>query len=356
MKTRQYLTFSLQKLHYGIEATLVQEILPLPELTVLKERERNLIGIINLRGQIVPIIDLDLVQSPVKQCHLSDQIIVLQCQGLQFGIIIHQVNEVLNLNPDKITERSETDNALISGCYQVDTDNIMLLEPQALINQLNSVLPLIWDAQMQLDRVVPEYAVEQQDEKLQIAETCASFYDLYCPNTTSEEQIILRKRAEELKLSSSIKITNKLIPLAIIGFSDEYFGLDLKLVRAFIDISNITPIPGCPNHIVGNMNLRGEIITLVDIRQVLNIPVSTISIGSQAVLVQVDDIVAGLPVEQVLDMVELNSVEQSSLATVSASFSKEYIQETTFFQGKMLSVLDLPKIFTQGGLAVNEEV
>jgi purine-binding chemotaxis protein CheW len=49
MNTRQYLTFSLHNLHYGIEATLVQEVLPLPELTLLEEieeRETNLIGII----------------------------------------------------------------------------------------------------------------------------------------------------------------------------------------------------------------------------------------------------------------------------------------------------------------------
>jgi purine-binding chemotaxis protein CheW len=145
------------------------------------------------------------------------------------------------------------------------------------------------------------------------------------------------------------------MPLAVIGFGDEYFGLDLGLVREFTDISNLTPIPCCPNHIVGNMNLRGEIVTLVDIRQVLNLPTPPVSVGSQVVVVQVDDIVAGLPVERVLEMVELNAADMKPLSGILSDFSEQYIRGTAFFQEKMLNVLDLPKIFRQGELVVNEE-
>jgi purine-binding chemotaxis protein CheW len=145
------------------------------------------------------------------------------------------------------------------------------------------------------------------------------------------------------------------MPLAVIGFGDEYFGLDLGLVREFTDISNFTPIPCCPNHIVGNMNLRGEIVTLVDIRQVLNLPTPPVSVGSQVVVVQVDDIVAGLPVEQVLEMVELNAADMTALSGILGDFGEQYIRGSTFFQEGVLRVLDLPKIFNQGELIVNEE-
>jgi purine-binding chemotaxis protein CheW len=141
----------------------------------------------------------------------------------------------------------------------------------------------------------------------------------------------------------------------VIGFGDEYFGLDLELVHEFTDISNLTPIPCCPNHIVGNMNLRGEIITLVDIRNVLNLPAVPVSVGSKVVIVQVDDIVAGLPVDQVLEMVDLNSADMTPLTGILSDLSEQYLRGTAFFQEKMLRVLDLPKLLTQGGLAVNEQ-
>ena len=388
MNTQQYLTFSLDNLQYAIEMALVQEVVTIPELTIIDEALTKIIGIINLQGKIIPIMHLNLIQNlPVQPCNLSDNIIVIQCQGLQLGIITNQINQVINLNLEEIkindlSEESETDTALIAGFYQMETANIILLEPHVLITQLDPVLPLIWDAQMQLDMIastpheleppnlisqnslnIPFFSVEnelselikQDEQALQISETFSNFYDLYCPSTTSEERELFRKRANKLKLSSDIKLINKLIPLAIIAWDNQYFGVDLELVRAFIDISNLTPIPCCPSHIIGNMNLRGEIITLVDIRQVLNLPFSTISIGSQSMLVQVDDIVAALPV-QVLDMVELKSIDLSPLPTDSTNSSQHYFRATTLFKGRTLRILDLPKIFKQGGIAVNEEV
>jgi purine-binding chemotaxis protein CheW len=145
------------------------------------------------------------------------------------------------------------------------------------------------------------------------------------------------------------------MPLAVIGFGNEYFALDLGLVREFTDIGNLTPIPCCPNHIVGNMNLRGEIVTLVDIRNVLNLPTTPVSVGSPAVVVQVDDIVAGLPVDQVLEMAYLNSADMTPLSGIQSEFGEQYFQGTALFQEKLLKVLDLGKIFTQGKLAVNEQ-
>ncbi|MEO8891763.1 MAG: chemotaxis protein CheW [Coleofasciculaceae cyanobacterium] len=391
MKTQQYLTFSLDNWQYGIEATLVQEVLTLPELKPLA-LATNMIGTVNLRGQIVPILHLNLLQeSPVKQFNLNDHIIIIQCQGLQLGIIINQVKEVLNLNPEEIQTKSflavsEINTSLISGFYQVDDSEIILLEPQTLISQLDEVLPLIWDAQMQLDLVdssddqveqsdcktslsflespsllfeensQEEILNKQQNEETQTSEISSNFYDLYCPNTTPEERAIFRQRANRLKLLIETNLASKLIPLVIITLDNQYFALDLDLVRAFIDINNLTPIPCCPSHIIGNMNLRGEIITLVDIRKALNIPTSTIKIGSKAVLVQVDDVVAALPVERVLDMVELNYIDLSPLPTNSTNVTQHYLQSTTLFQGKTLNILDLPKLFKQGGITMNEEV
>lgn len=145
------------------------------------------------------------------------------------------------------------------------------------------------------------------------------------------------------------------MPLAVIGFGNEYFGLDLKLVREFTNIGDLTPIPCCPNYIVGNINLRGEIVTLVDIRTVLNLPNTPVSVGSPAVVIQVDDIVAGLPVDRVLEMASLNSTDMTPLSGILSDFGEQYIRGTALFQEKILRVLDLPKLFTKGELVVNEQ-
>jgi len=373
MANKQYLTFLWHDLQYGIEAALVQEIFSLPELISLQEATTDSIGLLNLRGQIIPMINLDLLQGhPVKACQITDYVIVSQWEGLQFGLVVHQANEVLDLNFEEIILESSDETVgdinptFVSGIANIETGNILLLETNAIISQRDALLTLIWDAQIQLDLIEEspisevdqrlEQALPQLGEELESPKILSSFYDLYCPNATPEDKAVFRQRADNLRQSiESLNVTNKLIPLAVIGLGNEYFGLNLELVRAFTDISNLTIIPCCPSHIVGNMNLRGEIVTLVDIRNVLNLPPTSVSVGSKAVVVQVDDIVAGLPVDQVLEMVELNSADLTPLPATLSNLGEPYLRGTAFFREKILKVLDLPKLFTQGRLAVHEE-
>jgi purine-binding chemotaxis protein CheW len=72
-------------------------------------------------------------------------------------------------------------------------------------------------------------------------------------------------------------------------------------------------------------------------------------------VVQVDDIVAGLPVDQVLEMVYLSSDDIGPSPNVLSDLGELYIRGAALFQEKTLKVLDLTKLFTQGELVVNEE-
>lgn len=362
---KKYLTFRIHDLHYAIEAELVQEIFPLPELIPIVGANSDIIGILNLRTQIVPVIHLDWLQGyPPLVCHLSDYIIILAWEGLQIGILVHLVNEMLELD-DEIIETAPSDGFLcdinttfLAGITNVDSQTIFLLDSKKLVRQPDALVTLIWDAQSQLELMTvsddeqQKYQEYQQIEELQTP----NFYDIYCPDATPEERAIFRQRALDLRQSlEDLEVTNSLMPLAVIGIGNEYYGLDLELVREFTDIDNLTPIPCCPKHIVGNMNLRGEIITLVDIRNVLNLPITQIKVGSKAVVVQVDDIVAGLPVDKVLEVVYLNPAEMTPMPA-KLSGDAQYFWGMAFFEEKMLIVLDLAQILTQGGLVVNEHI
>ena len=373
METKQYLIFRLHDVQYGIEAELVHEILSLPELIPQIEAANNIIGMLNLRGQIVPIMHLDLLQEPsLKECRISDYLIMGQWEELQFGLVAHQTHELLEIDAELIQKQppegifSNINAPGVAGFATVNEEQILLLEPKTLMPQLDTILPLIWDAQSQLDLMTESLKsdVEKQlepdgapqAEEFLTPKTYLSFYDLYCPKATPQERETFRARAENLKPQiESSTLTNELTTLAVINLGDEYFGLDLELIREFTDIGNLTPIPCCPNHIVGNMNLRGEIITLVDIRNVLNLPTTPVRVGSPTVVVEVNDIVAGLPVDQVLEMAYLNSADITPLSGILPDLADPYIRGSAFFQEKELRVLDLPKIFTQGGLVVNEE-
>jgi purine-binding chemotaxis protein CheW len=81
MDTKPYLLFSLNDSHYGIDTNIVREIFYLPELISVAETPRDVVGILNLRSQIVPIMHLSLrLGLPWAECNSDDYVIILKWQ------------------------------------------------------------------------------------------------------------------------------------------------------------------------------------------------------------------------------------------------------------------------------------
>jgi purine-binding chemotaxis protein CheW len=354
MKQTSYLTFKLHDISYGIEANLVKEIFFLPELTPIAEAPIDIVGILNLRGKIVPIMHLDLrLGNRIQECKISDRVIVLECDGLNVGVIVNDVKEVRAIASNIVETTldygrvSKINPAFIAGVAKEEDESIILLNSQALIREPDAVKHLTEEGQTE----------EDLDSRATII-TVGNFYKSCCPHATPQERSIFRRRAENLR-QGSLEDTAEVVgqmPVAVVGLEGEYFGFDLDTVREFINVRSYTPIPCCPKHIVGNMNLRGEILTLVDIRSVLNLPATTVKAGTKAVVVRVDDIVAGLPVDEVLDVAYLHPETVNRVPVAVPAGSEAYLKGTVAYEEKILSLIDLPALMAKGELVVDEKV
>jgi len=380
MESKPYLIFSLHDVQYGIDANLVKEIFLLPELTPIAEAPIDIVGILNLRGRVLPVMHLDLrLGNSLQECHISDSVIVVEWEGLQIGAIVNSVHEVKNIDSNLIETKidygriRDINPAFVAGIAKIDANIILLLNPEGLIRQPDAVEDLIEEGdkeQRSRDEIdftslnlsqenseILGAEVLEDNKNSEIARITSNFYKSCCPNATPKERAIFRQRAENLRQAiteDDSEVTGK-IPIAVVGLNGEYFGIDLDVVREFTNVRNLTSIPCCPSHIVGNMNLRGEIVTLVDIRNTLNLPIAPVKTGSKAVVVDIDEVVAGLPVEEVFDVMYLHPSDMTLVPIAANSGSDAYLRGTAPYADKMLSVLDLPKILIKGGLAVDEE-
>lgn len=363
MENKPYLTFSLNGLLYGIDALLVQEIFYLPEITPAVEAPEDIVGLLNLRGKVVPVMHLGLrLGQQTAECHLSDSIVVLAWEGLQIGIIVNAVNEVKNINVTAIEHKvlygreTNISSRFVAGVAKVNADMIMLLSPEKVMcradlndSLLSKEAPENLTEDYTLDCVFPHV---NSQKKLN---AFSNFYERCCPHATAADKYTFRERAESLRQATESSDFTGLIPLAVIGLNNEYFGMELEVVREFINLHNVTPVPCCPPHVIGNMNLRGEIVTLFDIRSALKMPIPA-NTTAKAIVIQVDDVVAGLPVDEVFDVMYLRTLDVKPVPAAIHSSSNEFIRGTAAYSEKMLSILDLPKILTGSELIVNEEV
>jgi purine-binding chemotaxis protein CheW len=148
----------------------------------------------------------------------------------------------------------------------------------------------------------------------------------------------------------------ELIPLVVVGLNGEYFGVELVVLQEFAEIHHVTPVPCCPQHIIGDMNLCGDILTLVDIRHVFKVPGVGVGSTAKAMVVHLNDLLAGVLVDEVFDVMYLRATDITTVPVALQAESKEYLKGTAPYGGKMLSILDVPTLLASEDFVVNEDI
>ncbi|MEG4491190.1 chemotaxis protein CheW [Microcoleus sp. D3_18_C4] len=376
METKPYLIFEQNGFLCGIEACYVREIFFLPELTAIAEAPQDIVGAIDLRGEILPVMDLNLRFGYVWQEYsVTDSTIVIEWQESKVGIIVNQVREVKELSEEAITpqlsygrENSEASHYFVAGLARSEADIIMLLNLDHLIRYSPEKAEESWLVSPS-NEGSEAAAGEAETENLhgQISSKLLgknpknlSKRHVFGPQATPEEKAIFKSRANHLRLRGEGENDAAInMSLAVFVLNSEYFGIHLDLVREFTDINQVTPVPCTPDRIVGNINLRGEIVTLIDIRSVLNMSLNmseTANYLSKAIVVEVADFVAGIVVDEILDIIYLNVSEIAAVPAALHSANREYLRGTAIYGEKMMAILNLQKLLTKGGVVVDEEV
>jgi purine-binding chemotaxis protein CheW len=135
-----YLTFRLGKEDYGIEIRYVTEIVGMQKITEVPDMPIFVKGVVNLRGQVIPVLDMRLrFNMEPRNYDERTCIIVVNIGGSQVGLVVDTVNEVRNIDNDQISPPPKTAGAdsarYIQGMGKVGEEVIILLEGQRLLHE-----------------------------------------------------------------------------------------------------------------------------------------------------------------------------------------------------------------------------
>ena len=96
-KGGKYLTFKLANEEYGVEILKVREIIGVMDITTVPKMPPDMKGVINLRGKVIPVIDLRLKFGLDELAHTDQTCIIVVDVGKEIGIIVDTVSEVLDI-------------------------------------------------------------------------------------------------------------------------------------------------------------------------------------------------------------------------------------------------------------------
>ncbi len=139
-QTDKYLTFKLGDETYAVSILAVREIIGIVPVTAVPNMPGFVKGIINLRGRVVPVIDLRLrLSMPEKEYTEQTCIVILEHETRLTGLIIDAVAEVVNLEQEKIQECSDLgthlDSEFIKGIARHNEQVIINLNTAAVLGK-----------------------------------------------------------------------------------------------------------------------------------------------------------------------------------------------------------------------------
>lgn len=136
----QIVSFQLGSEEFGLDIMKVQEIILVGDITKMSQVPDYVRGMINLRGHVIPVIDLRMrFKQPVVDQTEDQRIIVVNVASKTIGIVVDAVNEVLRMTPDQIepapTGIGHGGQDFITGLLKIDKKLVILLDIEGLFSE-----------------------------------------------------------------------------------------------------------------------------------------------------------------------------------------------------------------------------
>ncbi|MDH5178636.1 MAG: chemotaxis protein CheW [Gammaproteobacteria bacterium] len=128
---------------------------------------------------------------------------------------------------------------------------------------------------------------------------------------------------------------------------NEKYGIQVMQVQEVLRVSDIAPVPGAPNYVLGIINLRGNVVTVIDSRKRFGLDEKDTDDSSRIVILEADnDQVVGILVDSVAEVVLLRSSEIESAPNIGSEESSRYIQGVCNKDNELLILVDVERLLT----------
>ena len=127
---------------------------------------------------------------------------------------------------------------------------------------------------------------------------------------------------------------------------NESYGINVMQVQEVLRYSEIAPVPGAPPYVLGIINLRGNVVTVIDTRLRFGLPTSDTTDQTRIVIIEAENQVVGILVDEVAEVVYLRQSEIETTPNVGNDESSKFIQGVCHKNDELLILVDLEKMMS----------
>lgn len=148
--------------------------------------------------------------------------------------------------------------------------------------------------------------------------------------------------------SLNTQSNNEIIQWVTFKLGDEKYGINVMQVQEVIRLTEIAPVPGAPNYVMGIVNLRGNVVTVIDTRKRFGLFGKEPDDSTRIVIVEVDKQVIGILVDSVAEVVNISTADiETSPNLGEDNESSKYIQGVFSEGDAILILIDINKLLSE---------
>ena len=125
---------------------------------------------------------------------------------------------------------------------------------------------------------------------------------------------------------------------------EEIYGIDVLQVQEVLRITEISPVPGAPHYVLGIINLRGNVVTVIDARNRFGLPPKETDDASRIIVVDAFDKVVGLLVDNVSEVAYVPNSQIEVGPNVGTDDGNKFVSGVSNREGDLLIMVDLAKL------------
>ena len=325
-KKNTHLHFMLGNNKYAINTANVLEIMKLPALDYPQKLPNNIIGLLKYNNFVINIVDirfyLDIEVAPYT---LNNELIIVKTDEIIYGIITDKVIGISPYESYNVDTIPFVDNkTIIDSIYKQNQETVFIINVYSIENRLKQTI--------HSDNVDIQSLFPKDEHSLAVMK--------------DRTQLIAEKSKFSL-MNGELHSKRKVISFEL---ANDLYCITLDYVKEVLKDTSVTRVPGTPDFIEGIMNLRGDYITVLNLKKFLNIhkiEQKKESDKTPVIIVSSNDMELAFLIDKINELFEVS--EDKLLNEGEGYFAREFILNEI-----PCTILNIEKIFTDKRIIITD--
>lgn len=323
-KKNTHLYFQVGDNKYAINTSNVLEIMKLPALDYPQKLPNNIIGLLKYNNFVINIIDIRFyLNIDVHPYSSHNELLIVKTDEVILGIITDKIIGILPFDSALVDQIPFVDNKMvIDSIYKHENETIFIVNVYALENLLKQ--------QGKFDSSIDIVSLFPQDE--------------ISKNIMTKRALAISEKTSSRLMSSDLQAKNKYISF---NLNNDFYCIALDYVKEVLKDSLITNVPGIPTFMEGIMNLRGDYITVINLKKFLSLPETQSSDKKPVIIIKCNELKLALLIDRINELFEYEETLDNT--GLESYYSNEFIYNKTLY-----TVLNIDKISSDKRIIITD--